>query len=425
MKKTINIHLCNRIFTIDEDACQLLESYLTNMRTYFSKREDGVEIADDIEQRVSELLEEFKCAGVTCITLSQVQEIIARIGNPEEMDGEEISASAEAVDEGLEAAASEAPSEATLGADRTLCRDTQGKMLAGVISGLARYLGFSDATPWRILFIIIFVFTIPVATVCYLIGWLIIPSDADVAPTAQGSGKAQRQLFRNGRDKMLGGVISGLCAYFGGKDVTPWRLLFILLCFMSASLLLVIYLAMWFIVPEAVTAEDRLRMKGEEVNFENVNREVMSEMHTSEGHSATQNRAALRWGRVLLHVALLIIALPFILVLSLAVIAALSFLFILTASVTNAYNGDFMPHLPELTTWITVQPAGLSWLLYTSTVCGFIVVAIPLYALIRSLFTSASSLSKSVKISLITLWVLALSVGISAVVTTCYFCVPV
>ena len=63
MKKTINIHLCNRIFTIDEDACQLLESYITNMRTYFSKREDGMEIADDIEQRVSELLEEFTAAG--------------------------------------------------------------------------------------------------------------------------------------------------------------------------------------------------------------------------------------------------------------------------------------------------------------------------------------------------------------------------
>ena len=68
MKKTINIHLCNRIFTIDEDACQLLESYITNMRTYFSKREYGAEIADDIELRVSELLEEFKTSGATSIT---------------------------------------------------------------------------------------------------------------------------------------------------------------------------------------------------------------------------------------------------------------------------------------------------------------------------------------------------------------------
>lgn len=90
MKKTINIHLCNRIFTIDEDACQLLECYITNTRTYFSKREYGAEIADDIELRVSELLEEFKTSGATSITLVQVQELIARIGNPEEMEGDEI-----------------------------------------------------------------------------------------------------------------------------------------------------------------------------------------------------------------------------------------------------------------------------------------------------------------------------------------------
>ena len=418
MKKTINIHLCNRIFTIDEDACQLLESYITNMRTYFSKREDGMEIADDIEQRVSELLEEFTAAGTTSITLPQVQEVIARIGNPEEMEGDEAPEQPEAQEENHEAHAAETDA-------RTLRRNLRDKMLAGVISGLARYLGFSDATPWRILFIIIFVFTIPVATVCYLVGWLIIPADSDAAPVGQTADKAQRQLFRNGKDKMLGGVISGLCAYFGGKDVTPWRLLFILLCFMSFSLLLIIYLAMWFIVPEAVTAEDRLRMRGEHVNFENVNREVMSEMRTSEGHSATQNQTAFRWVRILLHIALLIIVLPIIFALLMGVIAALSFLLILTASVTNVCSWATMPHLPELTAWITVQPAGLSWLLYTSTICSFILVVVPLYAPIRSVFFSASPLSKGAKITLTTLWVLALSVGISAVITACYFCVPV
>ena len=417
MKKTINIHLCNRIFTIDEDACQLLESYITNMRTYFSKREDGMEIAEDIEQRVAELLEEFTAAGTTSITLLQVQEVIARIGNPEEMEGDEAPAQTEASEP-----ASEAPdAEPEM---RTLRRNLSDKMLAGVISGLARYFGFSDATPWRILFIIIFVFTIPVATVCYLVGWLIIPSDSDAAPVGQGSHKGQRQLFRNGKDKMLGGVISGLCAYFGGRDVTPWRLLFILLCFMSFSLLLIIYLAMWFIVPEAVTAEDRLRMRGEHVNFENVNREVMSEMGTSEGHAAAQNQAAFRWGRILLHVALLVIAIPIIFVLLLAVIATLSFLLIFTASVSNVCSLGIMPHLPELTTWLSHQPAGISWLFYTWTICGFIIVVIPLYTLIRSIFTSATPLLKSAKIMLTVLWVLALSIGISAVVTTCYFCVP-
>ena len=423
MKKTINIHLCNRIFTIDEDACQLLESYLGNMRTYFSKQEDGVEIADDIEQRVAELLEELKCAGTTCITLSQVQEIIDRIGNPEEMDDGE--AQSEASDPSLDTPEAEENNASTVSDGRVLRRNMSDKMLAGVISGLVRYFGLSDATPWRILFVILFVFTIPVTTVCYLVGWLIIPSDNSSESAVGTTPPASRQLFRDGNNKMLGGVISGLCAYFGGKDVTPWRLLFILLCFMSVSLLLVIYLAMWLVVPEAVTAEDRLRMKGEKVNFENVNREVMSEMRTSEGHSSVQKPAAFRWGSILLHIALFIIAIPFIIVLLVGVISALSFLFVLTASVITMCNVALVPHHPEFTQWMALQPEGVSWLLYTCAVCAFLVVGIPLFALIRSVFTSDSSLSKGVKITMITLWLLALSIGISAVVTTCYFCVPV
>jgi hypothetical protein len=194
---------------------------------------------------------------------------------------------------------------------------------------------------------------------------------------------------------------------------------------MSVSLLLVLYLAMWLVVPEAVTAEDRLRMKGEKVNFENVNREVMSEMRTSEGRSSVQKPAAFRWGSILLHIALFIIAIPFIIVLLAGVIAALSFLFVLTASVASVSGWCTIPHMPEFTAWMMVQPAGLSYLLYTCIICGFIIVIIPLFALIRSVLLSTSPLAKGVKITLTILWVLALSIGISAVVTTCYFCVPV
>lgn len=423
MKKTINIHLCNRIFTIDEDACQLLESYITNMRTYFSKREYGAEIADDIELRVSELLEEFKTSGATSITLVQVQELIARIGNPEEMEGDEIPSLNETSEENQEVPEAECEPASSATTQRTLRRDAQGKRVAGVISGIARYFGFTDATPWRILFLIILVCAFPVAILCYLVACLVIPSDAESNTGRSESPSSDRQLFRNGKDKMLGGVISGLCAYFGGKDVTPWRLLFILLCFMSGSLLLILYLVMWLIVPEAVTAEERLRMRGEQVNFENVNREVMNEMHTTEGHSKSNSNFH-SLGRVLLHILLGVIIIPLIIFLLLGVIAAISFLFILTASVVNVSNLGLVPHLPELTTWMSLQPAGLSWLFYTWTISGLIVVGIPLFALVRTLLSSVKPLSKGCKITLVILWLLAFSIGIAAVVTTCFICVP-
>lgn len=52
MKKNININLFGTLYAIDEDACELLEDYLNNMKSYFAKREGGDEIADDIEHRV-------------------------------------------------------------------------------------------------------------------------------------------------------------------------------------------------------------------------------------------------------------------------------------------------------------------------------------------------------------------------------------
>lgn len=53
MKKNIQINLFGTLYNIDEDACQLLENYLESMKRYFSTREGGAEIADDIEHRVA------------------------------------------------------------------------------------------------------------------------------------------------------------------------------------------------------------------------------------------------------------------------------------------------------------------------------------------------------------------------------------
>ena len=60
MKKNININLCGVIYAIDEDACQLLEQYLDNIKSYFCRQEGGEEIADDIEHRIAELFWEKK-----------------------------------------------------------------------------------------------------------------------------------------------------------------------------------------------------------------------------------------------------------------------------------------------------------------------------------------------------------------------------
>ena len=58
MKKTLSINSGGTVFNIDEDAYQLLDKYLNNLRIHFRKEEGSDEIMDDFESRISELFSE-------------------------------------------------------------------------------------------------------------------------------------------------------------------------------------------------------------------------------------------------------------------------------------------------------------------------------------------------------------------------------
>ena len=88
MKKNITINLCGRLFQIDEDAYEMLQHYTDSLRSYFGKQEGGEEIADDIEARIAELLDELKQQGNEAVTIDHVRDIISRIGKPEQLAGD-------------------------------------------------------------------------------------------------------------------------------------------------------------------------------------------------------------------------------------------------------------------------------------------------------------------------------------------------
>ncbi|MBQ1588261.1 MAG: PspC family transcriptional regulator, partial [Prevotella sp.] len=89
MKKNININLCGRLFNIDEDAYELLKNYMDTLHNYFKGQIGGDEIADDIEQRIAELLDELKANGIVAINIDHIKNVINRIGQPEQMDNNE------------------------------------------------------------------------------------------------------------------------------------------------------------------------------------------------------------------------------------------------------------------------------------------------------------------------------------------------
>lgn len=210
MKKNITINLCGRLFNIDEDAYELLNSYVDTLRSYFSRETDAEDIVNDIEMRISELLSELNSQGITAITIDHVKGIIARIGSPEQFAGD-----------------------TTDGGQPRYSSFTEefSDKVSGAVDGAANYF-------------------------------------------------RGRKLYRNPKDKMIAGVISGLAAYFR-FDVTLLRLIVALLCFLSFGTVLLVYVIMALIVPAAETPEQQLRMHGKPVNMSNLADEVVQDTDTA------------------------------------------------------------------------------------------------------------------------------------------------
>lgn len=77
-----------------------------------------------------------------------------------------------------------------------------------------------------------------------------------------------RQIYRDPDNEVVGGVCSGIAAYMNWDPIVI-RLIFVAL-FFGFGTGLFLYIILWIIIPEAKTASDRLRMRGEKVNVENI-----------------------------------------------------------------------------------------------------------------------------------------------------------
>ena len=182
MKKNININMFGVIYAIDEDAYDLLKKYLENMRSYYSRRSGGEEIANDVESRVAELFADLKAQGVEAITIEHVEDIIKRIGDPQQMDEEADVKSERVMDGGY----AEAVNEKSV---RKLYRDPDDKILGGVISGFCHYLGIEDPVIARLLFLLLVFFSHAILVVVYAVCWALIPEAKTAEERLQMKGK--------------------------------------------------------------------------------------------------------------------------------------------------------------------------------------------------------------------------------------------
>ncbi len=84
-----------------------------------------------------------------------------------------------------------------------------------------------------------------------------------------------KKLFRDGDDKFLGGVCSGLAHYIGMESI--WmRIIWLVIAF-GFGVGFFIYPLLWILIPVAETTTEKLQMKGEPVNISNIEKKIRKE----------------------------------------------------------------------------------------------------------------------------------------------------
>ncbi len=296
MKKIININLSGRVIPIEDSAYEKLQAYIESLRRYFANEEGRDEIINDIESRIAELMNDKTRKGAAAITESDVNEIIASMGRVEDFEAveeEQVKPEAEKqrpASEQYRSANTENRSRSTKG---RLYRDSSDKILGGVCSGIANYLDIDPAII-RILFAIIS-FGGGIGFIAYIALWIILPP-RDL------EGYNGKRLYRNPDERVIGGVASGIAAYFD-KGVTSIRLIFaapILLNILFSILswpvfdhdsflpnilvgsltgtFIFAYIVLWIVLPEANSEYQKMEMRGEKVDVNRIRQNVQEGM---------------------------------------------------------------------------------------------------------------------------------------------------
>lgn len=164
MNKIININLGGYPFTIDDNAYEELDKYLSTIRKHFSKSEGCDDIISDIESRMAELLNE-NLKGRSIIGLSDIEHVISVMGRPDEFGAE--------TEEAFQESKSRNSAKSEYRTGKRLFRDPDEKVIGGVCAGLAAYFGIEEPVWIRLAFAIA-LFT-GFGCIVYIILWIAIP----------------------------------------------------------------------------------------------------------------------------------------------------------------------------------------------------------------------------------------------------------
>jgi len=163
MKKTLTVNLNNIVFHIDDDAYEMLQTYLSEIADHFKTDEERKEIMNDIEARIAELFNEKLQKNKNVVNLSDVEEIIEIMGKPSQYTGEE------------EEPVTPPKTEKKQPKSRRFYRDPENAILGGIAGGLAAYFNL-DVTLIRIILVILVFLGVGFIIPIYIVVWFVAPA---------------------------------------------------------------------------------------------------------------------------------------------------------------------------------------------------------------------------------------------------------
>ncbi len=210
MNKTIIININGLVFHIEEDAYDVLRSYMIDVKKHFAYTADSQEIVSDIENRIAEMFNERLEPGKKeVIGLTDVQEVCAQMGSVNDFETPDPSASYD--EERIDP-------ENYHTTTRKLFRDPDDKVFGGVCSGLGYYLDI-DVRWIRLAMVLLFIFA-GTGLLLYVIMWIIVPLARTRADRMAMKGEMPNlHNFKRNFDEEMEGVRRNFTA--AGEGVDP------------------------------------------------------------------------------------------------------------------------------------------------------------------------------------------------------------
>ena len=376
-----------------------LRTILTTCAAILPSAMAATRYVDDIEHRVAEHLWSLKENGMTAIDIDTVKQIISSIGNPDEME----SGVEEAADN-KEEKTSEAEADSE---DKDQNKDNDQNEGNGHDQSESN----SNAS-----------------------------NDTDSNTTAEETigGKwidrvlhhvTTHRFYRDGKDKIGGGVISGLCHYCGGGDIVVWRVgivLFLLAIFVLnqtfryyfiSSLLsflffvpIIIYIVLWLVAPMARTTEERLSMTGKEVTPESISKAIIAEAEEQVKPNVKRGKG----GSVLSRIAEIVkFCIKTVALISFSALTAFALAYLIF-SIAYAVIGEPFIRLftnDDITLSFMASIPYMKFYIVVSALCCFIAALLPLLLIVRSFKSEPKPMRTGIIAMLSGIWIVAMTLG--------------